>query len=186
MEVENLNIPSEGAKDQDKDAFRACDRENCQAEGKFRAPRARDHLNSYYWFCLEHVREYNAAWDYFAGFSAEEIERHRRRDATWQRPSWPFAGRKANGDPMAGIRDDFGFFGEKAQKPHCDQPKSERDRALALLNLDNCASFSSVKSRYKELVKQLHPDANGGDPQAEEQLKVVNQAYATLKAAFSR
>jgi pimeloyl-ACP methyl ester carboxylesterase len=32
-------------------------------------------------------------------------------------------------------------------------------------------------------VKQLHPDANGGDTSAEEQLKLVNQAYGTLKAA---
>ena len=35
--------------------------------------------------------------------------------------------------------------------------------------------------RYIELVKRLHPDANGGDKTAEDRLKLVNQAYTTLK-----
>ena len=30
-------------------------------------------------------------------------------------------------------------------------------------------------------MKQLHPDANGGDKEAEERLKLINQAYSTLK-----
>jgi curved DNA-binding protein CbpA len=38
-----------------------------------------------------------------------------------------------------------------------------------------------LKSRYKELVKRLHPDANGGDTVAEDKLKEINQAYATIK-----
>jgi curved DNA-binding protein CbpA len=38
-----------------------------------------------------------------------------------------------------------------------------------------------LKARYKELVKLHHPDANGGDKGAEERLKLINQAYATLK-----
>ena len=40
-----------------------------------------------------------------------------------------------------------------------------------------------VKLRYKELVKQLHPDVNGGNKRAEERLKLVNDAYRTLSAA---
>ena len=38
----------------------------------------------------------------------------------------------------------------------------------------------AIKRRYKELVKKHHPDANGGDKQAEERFKAINQAYATL------
>src|SRR5579883_2904923 len=40
------------------------------------------------------------------------------------------------------------------------------------------------KARYKVLVKQHHPDTHGGDKAAEEKLKLINQAYATLKASF--
>jgi curved DNA-binding protein CbpA len=34
------------------------------------------------------------------------------------------------------------------------------------------------------LVKLHHPDAHGGDKVAEEKLKIINQAYATLKASY--
>ena len=29
-----------------------------------------------------------------------------------------------------------------------------------------------------------HPDAHGGDKEAEEKLKIINQAYTTLKASY--
>jgi len=41
-----------------------------------------------------------------------------------------------------------------------------------------------LKARYKMLVKEHHPDAHGGDKAAEEKLKIINQAYATLKASY--
>jgi DnaJ-class molecular chaperone len=39
-----------------------------------------------------------------------------------------------------------------------------------------------VKSRYKELVKRLHPDANGGDRSREERLQEIIKAYGYLKS----
>ncbi len=42
-----------------------------------------------------------------------------------------------------------------------------------------------MKSRYIELVKRFHPDANGGDKIAEEKLKLINQAYETLRKITS-
>ena len=55
--------------------------------------------------------------------------------------------------------------------------------APSILGLKPPMVFAEIKRRYKELVKRLHPDANGGDKGAEEQLKVINQAYSTLKQA---
>jgi hypothetical protein len=57
--------------------------------GEFRAPKSRRHLKEYWWFCLEHVREYNSTWDYYKGMSPGEIEAQLRADTSWQRPSWP-------------------------------------------------------------------------------------------------
>jgi curved DNA-binding protein CbpA len=39
-----------------------------------------------------------------------------------------------------------------------------------------------VKSRYKELAKRHHPDANGGSRDAEERLKTINLAYAAVRS----
>ena len=173
-------------------AARRCDRPGCTAEGLHRAPRSRDNLTSYYWFCLEHVREYNLAWDYFKGMDEDAIEQTRRRDAVWQRPSWPLNGAKANGQRQGPggrpFRDAFGFFAEEAaeqQRPAGRFPPNSRQaKALRILDLAPTAGLAEVKARYKALVKQLHPDITGGDGGAEERLKIINLAYSDLKAAF--
>ncbi|HEY2619732.1 MAG TPA: DnaJ domain-containing protein, partial [Acetobacteraceae bacterium] len=43
-------------------------------------------------------------------------------------------------------------------------------------------TLDAVKTRYKELAKRHHPDANGGDRAAEERLKTINLAYAALRS----
>ena len=45
------------------------------------------------------------------------------------------------------------------------------------------ASAEEIKTRYKELVKKYHPDANGGDRGSEERFTSVVQAYQLLKQA---
>ena len=151
-------------------------------------PRSGDRLNEYYWFCLEHVRAYNLAWDFFAGMDEEEIERQRRDDTVWQRPSWPFSqsGSRTTGTDGARIHDGFGFFSEgPAGERVPPRPVTEEQKALAVLDLAEPVTFQDIRARYKTLVKKLHPDANGGDRAAEERLKAVNQAYAALKIRFA-
>jgi hypothetical protein len=182
-------------------AQRPCDRPGCESEGLYRAPRDRK-LETYYHFCLAHVREYNRAWNYYAGMNEAQVEAERRRDATWGRPSWPFG---SIGAGPRGFRDDFGFFDAETRdyqqnRQQWEQGRNEReqrranghgggaedsqDRALAELGLAQPVTFQTVKARYKELVKRFHPDANGGDRTHEDRLKTVNQAYATLRAAY--
>ncbi len=184
--------PGAAAGEQPESGLRLCDRQGCAAEGLHRAPRSRDHLNSYYWFCLEHIREYNLAWDYFKDMDEEAIEQIRRRDAVWQRPSWPLNGGKdgarGRGAQNRPFRDDFGFFTEETAQQESQKgrfpPNSKQARALTILNLGPSATLVEVKTRYKSLVKELHPDITGGDGRAEEQLKIINLAYSDLKAAF--
>ncbi len=173
---------------------RACDRPGCTAEGLHRAPRNRETLDSYYWFCLEHVREYNLAWDYFKDLDEDAIEQIRRRDAVWQRPSWPLNGGKATqnraGPYGRPFRDPFDFFGAEGPEPARAAskgrfpPQSRQAKALRTLELAPDATLAEVKARYKSLVKALHPDVTGGDGRAEERLKIINLAYSDLKAAF--
>ncbi len=167
---------------------RLCDHPGCSANGEYRAPRGRDRLHIFYWFCLDHVRAYNAQWNYYAGMSAAQIEAELRSDTVWQRPSWPLGTRVG---ALFGARlRDFGLFGlEDDESPSRrdkgrKRPLTEQEQALVVFNLEYPFTMDGLKARYKELVKLHHPDAHGGDRAAEERLKVINQAYSTLKKSY--
>jgi DnaJ-domain-containing protein 1 len=166
---------------------RVCEAPGCRLHGDYRAPFARDRLDQYRWFCLEHVREYNRKWDYFAGFDAADIERHIRADTIWRRPVWPLGGRRSGGpqihDPL-GLSDDAGLGERPAPRLDGSEQLTPAERnALGVLELSWPLTQADVKSRYKELVKIHHPDANGGAREAEEKLKEINAAYSTLRAS---
>jgi hypothetical protein len=173
-----------------------CDHPECGAVGLYPAPKGRDRLREFYWFCLEHVRNYNSTWNYYAGMAEPEIETHIRHDTVWQRPTWPlgrwgsrhrrgftlddgFGPIFGDGEPEAGAR----TRRENGSSARAEERvrQAEHERALAVLELKWPVTLDEIKVRYKVLVKKLHPDANGGDKAAEEHLKVVNQAYSTLK-----
>ena len=166
---------------------RLCDRQGCTLSGKFRAPVSRNDLNNYYWFCLEHIREYNAAWDYFDGMDPAEIEAFNREDVTGHRPTWPLGavGSQRCNWNVNDIADLFASFAYDRTQPSVDDDSppgqlSEERRALAVLNLPPTATSSEIKCRFKELVKDLHPDLNGGDKADEERLKEIIEAYRSL------
>lgn len=168
--------------------LRRCDHPECAAEGIYRAPKGRDRLEEYFWFCLDHVRKYNLSWDYFAGMNEREIERIRRRDTVWERPTWPLGGpgpRRMRSDAWR-IRDFFGLFEDETLEQSRSTERLGRgatpeEEALAVFALQGPVTMKDIKARYKELVKRHHPDTNGGDKAAEERLKIINQAYTTLK-----
>ena len=165
---------------------RCCEEPGCEAEGQFRAPRSRSHLGeaeNYLWLCLDHVRAYNAAWNYYAGMSEREIEAELRQDTVWQRPTWPLGWRIALNrmrDPLDILNGDR----SEADRAQRKRPLSDEEKALIVFELEPPFTLIELKRRYKILVKLHHPDANGGDKKAEERLKVITQAYALLKARF--
>ena len=42
------------------------------------------------------------------------------------------------------------------------------------------SSAEEIKKEYRKLVMQYHPDRNGGNPESEERLKEINEAYQIL------
>lgn len=167
---------------------RPCDAPGCREVGEFRAPRSRSRLNEYLWFCLPHVREYNAGWDYYKGMGPAEIEANLRSDSGWQRPTWPLGrlGGAARFSPDA-LRDPLGILRETPlhaqRRPAAEKREAppELRAALDVLGLDWPVEPPALRARYKELAKQLHPDVNGGDRGAEDRLKDVNRAYSLLR-----
>lgn len=174
---------------------RLCDHPGCAAGGDFRAPKSRLELHRYLWFCLDHVRAYNLAWNYYAGMSDSEIEAEIRRDTVWQRPSWKLGERHG---PGPRVHDAFGFYAGKDRdrgrrangngngyaRDAAARAASACGQALAVFDIEPPFTPVRLKARYKVLVKEHHPDAHGGDKAAEEKLKIINQAYATLKASY--
>jgi DnaJ-domain-containing protein 1 len=174
---------------------RSCDHPECKAEGLHRAPKSRKHLREYYWFCREHAERYNRAWNFHAGMGAEEIEAHLRAAVIGERPLWPLGTRGDHGWRYlryANGRDPFQMFEEKRSEPprangreKGARPASTSDRARATLGLTEGADTATIKKQYKRLVKQYHPDANGGDKRSEEHLKRINEAYSVLKKQWA-
>ena len=170
-------------------APKPCEAAGCALHGIHRAPRSPDALRDYRWFCLQHVREYNAAWDYYKNMSAAEIEANLRADTLWRRPTWPL-GRL--GAPAAEyrraeqiLRSELNFrFGAKAQAAPPKLP-SEVSDALGVLGLTWPVSLPAVKATYKTLAKRYHPDTNNGDKKSEEMFKSIHLAYVTLSSRFS-
>jgi hypothetical protein len=163
---------------------RLCEYPGCTCQGEYRAPKSRDNLGDYWWFCLDHVRAYNATWDFYKGMTPGQIEAQTRADTMWQRPTWPLGrlGSRYTKDDF--LRDPLAAFAEGGRagpQPSRHAAPSELREPLNALGLEWPVSLEDVKSRYKELAKRHHPDANGGDRAAEERLKTINLAYAAVR-----
>ncbi|MGI4850896.1 MAG: J domain-containing protein [Janthinobacterium lividum] len=166
---------------------RQCEYEGCLNKGEFKAPRSRENLRNYRWFCLEHVRLYNESWNYYQGMDPSEIDHEQRWDETWQRPTWPFTQRVAKNSHVEQFEKDFLNF--EGDIPVEKQPKfsvkfapgSKESRALTRMDMQYPYTQKQLKIRYLELAKKYHPDMNQGSREAEEQLKEINLAYEFLK-----
>lgn len=175
--------------------LRRCDHPDCTAEGRFPAPKSRESRDGRWLFCLDHVRQYNAGWDFFRGMTDADIEKYQREDALGHRPTWKLGTKPQEEDPKVWVKDDLGILadvgirmGEARRKSPAELrlPPRERDALLAL-GFDLAAltlplGKGVLKKQYKTMVKRYHPDANGGDRDAEERLKSITQAYAYLQS----
>ena len=177
----------------EKTFIRKCDKENCQEKGEFRAPKSRILLNQYYFFCLDHVKEYNKSWDFYKGLSVNQIETSMREDIIWNRPSWPLKGNpyKVINEINELYEDDPNLlnldrsYGEYFKNKIIDEKlTSEENLALSTLELKLPLTLENIKKNYKKLVKIFHPDVNGNNKKAEDKFKEINSAYKILLNKF--
>ncbi|MFN3516129.1 MAG: J domain-containing protein [Novosphingobium sp.] len=178
-----------------RESRRPCEWPGCTKAGEFRAPGARgasfDGPGQYRWFCLDHVRQFNAGYDWFEGMTAEEILAAQHPVHGWDRQTRAFS-------PTAGIdaaprwadfKDPLEAISGRARARRPAERKDGRAvtpderRALEVLGLELDADRRSLRKRYSELVHALHPDRNGGDRSSEKRLQSVVEAYQLLRKA---
>jgi len=172
-----------------------CEWKGCANAATHRAPKGRDRENEYWRFCLDHVREYNASYNYFSGMSEDAVLKYQKDAITGHRPTWKMGTGK---DPSAafgpsGPHDPFNVFRDfgargaeaRAKAEAAEPPRAVRNaerKALHELGLEVGAEKAEIKAKFKLLVKRHHPDVNGGDRGSEDKLREIIQAYNYLKS----
>ncbi len=180
-----------------KGADRVCDWPECTEKGEFRAPGHKpsgfDGPGDYRWFCLDHIRAFNAGYDYFEGMSAEEIWAAQSPIHGWERESRSFrptagvdaAPRWADfADPLEAISQRAKARKEQLRPtawPDGRFVSPEEKRALDVMGLGADADRRALRVRYSDLLHRYHPDRNGGDRSHENRLQQVVEAYQALR-----
>ena len=174
-----------------------CTIQGCPEAGEFRAPpiygsgRRHDGPGEYRWLCLDHVREFNQGYDYFAGMDHEQIFEAQHPVRGWDsartiygagpsvQPAWAdFT------DPLDAIGARFagGIHRSKTSGPAISRADQKALQTLGLGDADTRSiARSDIRRSYSALVRKYHPDRNGGDRSHEKQLAKVIEAYTQLK-----
>lgn len=182
---------------------RLCDHDGCYSEGAYKAPKSATDLNEYYFFCLEHIQDYNKNWNFFQDFSDEELESYIKQAHLWDRPTWHSGIHPMMEEKLKARLFDF-FEEEDLANTKFKHFKKDEDgnntreenfeseqvtaemKALDVLGIKPPTDIRQIKKRYKELVKKYHPDLNREDETAEEKIKQINAAFTVLKIAFEK
>lgn len=171
-------------------APKACEMPGCRNHAEYRAPKNRG-LADYYTFCLQHVQEYNKAWDFFEGMSQGDIEQSIRDSMFGDRPTWIYTTAPDWEDTLRAKAQGYRDFSSDEAKAEQRQSRFEakptpEQEALHIMNLTPPVTFVKIRERYRTLMKAHHPDRNPDDKEAEEIVKRVNMAYTILKAAHEK
>jgi len=171
-------------------SVRQCEHDGCTEAGKFRAPKSPDVLDDFFWFCKDHVREYNQKWNFFTNQTEAEMNAQMSKDKVWERETKSFRDPEARAWARLGIEDPHQVLGDNATRNpgrnatstgHTRRLPATERTAIEILEAKDTWTKAEVRKAYKSLIKILHPDMNGGDRSQEEQLQQVVWAWDQLK-----
>ncbi len=154
-----------------------CDHVGCNKAGEYRAPK-NARLKEYYWFCLEHVQEYNSHWNYYENenINADEFayDKHRR---------FKFSSHIKYNFGL-NFDDGYDFFAQSAayQVSENIHLSAQERQALEIMQLDyDDLNIETLKNAYKKAVKKYHPDLNRNSAKdAEEIFKLISTSYKSM------
>ena len=165
-----------------------CDWHNCNKIGEYKAPVERDNSKKYRLLCLEHIKEFNKNWNYFAGMNDKQIYEFLKSDMTWHKPTQSFS----SSDNF------FKVLWSNTLKDEMDKFKFNNDfnnmnkfkfnnsdiKAFDILGIAVGIKWEKIQEKFKKLVKRFHPDMNAGNKIFEEKLKIITLAYTQLKNTY--
>lgn len=169
---------------------RPCDYGGCNEHGEFQA---KTKSAAKFFYCLNHIKEFNKNYNFFEGMNEEEIIDYQISAIIGHRPTWKsgtnphanYFSKFAKNDGSA-FDDPFDLFEKDKTSKYERQSKIKKgkisEKAYKLLDFSSLSSKSDIRKKFKEVVKSLHPDTNGGDNSQEDLLKEVISAYKTLKS----
>ena len=185
---------------------RRCEHKGCDELGLCKAPKPfaarvvqvpgqkvveEDH----HWFCQRHAAEYNERYDFFEGMTEEEITAFQASAGHGHKPTWKMGGGPIGAEGRAARMNnprgwkgakDWLYIGHtgKGQAAEATRGRTRlQTRALDEMGLPHNAEAAQIRERYGALIKQYHPDSNGGDRSMEHRLHVVIRAFKALKAS---
>lgn len=170
-----------------------CHWDGCDRIGQHKAPVGQEAEGLFFLFCLEHVKDYNRGYNYSSALSSPEVARYQREAAAGNRKSigtiqnagpekapLPSTARSGSAKAVNARRS-----AEQRKSRETEQQKRKlkvlEARAFEILGLSEEAGAEEIRDRYKNKIKMLHPDVNGGDRSSEEQLQATIDAYKILK-----
>ena len=159
-----------------------CDWNNCFEIGEYKAPIEKDNTKNYRLLCLNHVKEFNKNWNYFAGMDDNQICEFLKSDMTWHKPTQSFI----SSDNF------FKILWNNALKNEFDKSRLKSQfnfnhndiKAFGILGVSVGLKWSKIQEKFKKLVKKLHPDMNAGNKKYEDKLKIITLAYTQLKNTY--
>ena len=156
----------------------SCHMSGCKRKGKYRAPVSPNKLKEFHWFCKQHIKTYNTQWNFYE-HQNQEVGIDANPGNTTSNNSFSWSNFEVN--------DAFEILGTEDRGNRTIRTVSRlrlsktEQRASEILDLDGNFSKSDARSRYRVMVKDLHPDMNNGNRADEDRLKEVVWAWEQIK-----
>ena len=166
-----------------------CDWENCNEQGKYKAPVEKDNSRKFRLLCLEHIKVFNKKWNYFENMSSEEVEYFVKSDLTWHKSTKSFGSSENFFNILwnNALEDKLNIFKTSNYANYKKANLSQKDKdALEVMELKSSSNWEEIQKKFKLLVKKYHPDKNHGNKKYEDKLKMITLAYSQLKMKLGK
>ena len=165
-----------------------CDWNDCKEKGEYKAPIEKDNSKNFRMLCLNHIKEFNKNWNYFAGMNDEQVVNFLKSDMIWHKPTQSFSLADNFFKVLWNntLKDEHDKNRFKSEYNHMRQFKfNHKDiKAFSILGIKEGLKWSKIQDKFKILVKKFHPDMNSGNKKYEEKLKLITLAYTQLKNTY--